>query len=120
MSIKMVSESGFLQSLQTFDKDNIPPAIIKKIATFVPLDDFQPDRVKKVSQAAWGICMWVRAMEVYDRTAKVVGPKKEALAIAVAEYDTAMVGLNIKRAELQKVVDALQALDDQLCALNTE
>jgi len=120
ISIKMVSESGFLQSLQTFDKDNIPPAIVKKIAAFVPLDDFQPDRVKKVSQAAWGICMWVRAMEVYDRTAKVVGPKKEALAIAVAEYDTVMVGLNIKRAELQKVVDALQALDDQLCALNTE
>ena len=33
-----------------------------------------------------GICMWVRAMETYDRVAKVVGPKKEALAIAEAEY----------------------------------
>ena len=30
--------------------------------------------------------MWVRAMETYDRVAKVVGPKKEALAIAEAEY----------------------------------
>lgn len=30
--------------------------------------------------------MWVRAMETYDRVAKVVGPKKEALAVAMAEY----------------------------------
>lgn len=51
-----------------------------------PLDDFQPARVKTCSTAAWGICMWVRAMETYDRVAKVVGPKKEALAVAMAEY----------------------------------
>eukprot|EP00434_Breviolum_minutum_P003998 symbB.v1.2.003518.t1/scaffold201.1/size272743/10 len=59
-SVKMVGESDFLRSLQTFDKDNIPPATIKKIQTFMPLDDFQPARVKTCSTAAWGICMWVR------------------------------------------------------------
>ena len=36
--------------------------------------------------------MWVRAMETYDRVAKVVGPKKEALAIAEAEYAEAIGG----------------------------
>ena len=36
--------------------------------------------------------MWVRAMETYDRVAKVVGPKKEALAIAEAEYAEARSG----------------------------
>eukprot|EP00428_Durinskia_dybowskii_P033450 CAMPEP_0170254764 /NCGR_PEP_ID=MMETSP0116_2-20130129/27233_1 /TAXON_ID=400756 /ORGANISM="Durinskia baltica, Strain CSIRO CS-38" /LENGTH=483 /DNA_ID=CAMNT_0010505769 /DNA_START=8 /DNA_END=1455 /DNA_ORIENTATION=+ len=50
----MVSDSTFLKSLQTYDKDAIPAA---------NLEDFQPDRVGKVSRACWGICMWVRAME---------------------------------------------------------
>eukprot|EP00931_Biecheleriopsis_adriatica_P059471 TRINITY_DN3558_c0_g2_i1.p1 TRINITY_DN3558_c0_g2~~TRINITY_DN3558_c0_g2_i1.p1 ORF type:complete len:4446 (+),score=1220.06 TRINITY_DN3558_c0_g2_i1:273-13340(+) len=119
-SVKMVSESTFLSSLQSFDKDNIPPATIKKIQTFVPMDDFQPARVMTCSKAAWGICMWVRAMETYDRVAKVVGPKKEALAVAEAEYAKVMEKLNGKRAELQKVLDQLAQLEGQLNDLNTE
>lgn len=39
----------------------------------------------QVSTAAYGLCCWVRAMEVYDRVAKVVGPKKEALKKAEAQ-----------------------------------
>merc|ERR1711920_847755 len=62
VSVKMVGEQGFLASLRTFDKDSIPPAIIKKIQTYIPQEDFQPDRVLKVSQACWGICKWVCAM----------------------------------------------------------
>merc|ERR1719454_2392887 len=107
----MISESTFLKSLQDFDKDNIAPAVIKKVAALCPMDDFQPARVKSVSVACFGICMWVRAMETYDRVAKVVGPKKEALAIAMAEYEEVMKELNIKRAELQKVLDELGALE---------
>ncbi|CAJ1434663.1 unnamed protein product, partial [Effrenium voratum] len=119
-SVKMVGESDFLRSLQSFDKDNIPPATIKKIATFIPMDDFQPARVKTCSTAAWGICMWVRAMETYDRVAKVVGPKKEALAVAEAEYAQVMEKLNQKRAELQKVLDQLAELEGQLNGLKAE
>ena len=32
--------------------------------------DFEPDVIKKVSKAAYGLCCWVRAMEAYDRVAK--------------------------------------------------
>jgi len=116
----MVSDKDFLKSLQTFDKDSIPPATIKKIQTFLPLDDFQPERVKTVSKACFGICMWVRAMETYDRVAKVVGPKKASLAIAEAEYNEVMEQLNKKRAELQEVIDALAALEAQLNGLKAE
>lgn len=42
-------------------------------------------------------------MEVYDRVAKVVAPKKESLAIAQKECDFQMEKLNTKRAELQSV-----------------
>eukprot|EP00435_Cladocopium_sp_Y103_P021055 s1702_g5.t1 len=115
-SVKMVGESDFLRSLQSFDKD----WMTRMIQTFMPLDDFQPARVKTCSTAAWGICMWVRAMETYDRVAKVVGPKKEALAIAEAEYAEVMEKLNEKRAELQKVLDQLAELEAQLNSLKAE
>jgi hypothetical protein len=41
----------------------------------------------QVSKAAYGLCCWVRAMETYDRVAKVVGPKKEALKTAEAQLE---------------------------------
>merc|ERR1719174_202762 len=117
---KMIGEMGFLQSLTTFDKDNIPPPVIAKIATYTVKEDFQPDRVERVSKAAWGLCMWARAMEVYDRVAKVVAPKKETLREAEEEYEGVMVQLNAKRAELQKVVDELNGLNAKLADLKKE
>lgn len=44
----------------------------------------------QVSKAAYGLCCWVRAMEVYDRVAKVVGPKKEALKQAEAQLEVSL------------------------------
>ena len=42
-------------------------------------------------KAAYGLCCWVRAMEAYDRVAKVVAPKKAKLAEAEAEFSELMV-----------------------------
>lgn len=33
--------------------------------------DFDPSKVAKASSAAEGLCKWIKAMEVYDRMAKV-------------------------------------------------
>lgn len=64
---------------------------------------FNPDVVKTASNACEGLCRWVRAMEVYERVAKVVAPKKVALAEAEAELSVQMKKLNTKRAELKEV-----------------
>jgi len=117
---KMIAEMGFLASLQTFDKDSIPADTIKKIATYTVKDDFQPDRVQKVSTAAWGLCMWVRAMETYDRVCKVVVPKKETLKESEAELAKIMEQLTVKRADLKRVQDQLDALNTKLSALRKE
>ena len=49
-------------------------------------------------------------MEVYDRVAKVVAPKKIALKEAEGELAVQMANLNEKRAELKAVLDKLQVL----------
>lgn len=63
--------------------------------------DFDPDIVKKGSVAAAGLCKWVHAMVVYNRVAKVVGPKRIALAEAEATLTQAMSELNKKQVMLK-------------------
>lgn len=52
-------------------------------------------------------------MDIYDRVAKIVAPKQQALATAEAELADQMEKLNAKRAELQIILDKLQGLNDQ-------
>ncbi|KZC07229.1 Dynein heavy chain 3, axonemal [Dufourea novaeangliae] len=113
-SIKVLGDMRFLESLRNFDKDNIPPAYMKRIREkFINDRSFQPEAIKKVSTACEGLCKWVRAMEVYDRVIKVVKPKQEMLAEAEAALASQMEALNAKRALLQEVSQKLQALNDE-------
>ena len=67
-SQKILGDMKFLESLQTFDKDNIPPAIVKVLREkYVPNPEFVPEKVKAASSAAEGLCKWVRAMDQYDK-----------------------------------------------------
>lgn len=114
-SKKMLSDFGFLKSLKEYDKDNIRADIIKTIREkYTSNPDFKPDLIKKVSFACMGLCSWVCAMEMYERVAKVVAPKKEKLRIAEADLKVQTALLNTKRAELKAVLDKLQALKTEL------
>ncbi|NXH72361.1 DYH3 protein, partial [Hydrobates tethys] len=118
-SRKILGDLKFLESLKTYDKDNIPPATMKRIRErFIDHPDFQPSVIKNVSSACEGLCKWVRAMEVYDRVAKVVAPKRERLRTAEGLLDIQMQKLKTKQAELKEVVDRLQALNDEFDNMN--
>uniref|UniRef100_A0A3B1JLH3 Dynein axonemal heavy chain 3 n=1 Tax=Astyanax mexicanus TaxID=7994 RepID=A0A3B1JLH3_ASTMX len=79
--------------------------------------EFKPSLIKNVSSACEGLCKWVRAMEVYERVAKVVAPKKESLKEAEKEEAVQMQKLEVKRGELKEVQDRLQSLNDSLSAM---
>uniref|UniRef100_A0A5S6LE06 Protein MCM10 homolog n=1 Tax=Xenopus tropicalis TaxID=8364 RepID=A0A5S6LE06_XENTR len=120
-SKKVLGDLKFLDGLKAFDKDNISPAVMKKIREkFIDNPDFQPSVIKNVSSACEGLCKWVRAMEVYDRVAKVVAPKRERLKEAEGKLFIQMQQLNTKRAELKAVEDRLQALNDELSDMNNK
>lgn len=103
-------DAKLLDRLLNFDKDNIPTDVMTKLLPLETDPDFEPDAIKKASVAACGICKWVRAMIVYDQVAKMVGPKKAALAGAEAQLAEAEAALAIKKAELQKVQDNVAKL----------
>ena len=113
---KMLGDMKFLQSLQDFDKDNVPAKVMKEIRAKFTADneDFVPDKIKSASTAAEGMCKWVCAIESYDRVAKVVAPKKEKLKGAETDLAIAMGGLKIKQAQLKDVQDKLSTLQKTL------
>ncbi|GFR74517.1 axonemal dynein heavy chain protein [Elysia marginata] len=85
--------------------DTLKPADI----TIVKSMKSPPSGVKLV-MAAVCLCKWILAMEIYDRVAKVVAPKKLKLKTAETELDKMMDKLNKKRAELKAVEDKLAGL----------
>lgn len=64
---RVLGDTNFMKSLEEFDKDNIPEPVIKKLKKYIDDPQYQPDVVAKQSRAAMSLCMWSRAMDVYNR-----------------------------------------------------
>lgn len=94
---KQLGDASFLQRLIDFDKDLLVDSLLKKIAKFSANPDFTPENVGKVSGAAKGLCLWVRAMETYGHVAKDVGPKRERLKKAQQTLDKKQRALKVQR-----------------------
>ncbi|ESP01004.1 hypothetical protein LOTGIDRAFT_225521 [Lottia gigantea] len=110
-SKKLLNDMNFLSMLKEYDKDNIPVHVMQKIRKeYIGNPEFDPVKVANASSAAEGLCKWITAMEIYDRVAKVVAPKKAKLAEAETDLKTTMDMLNEKRAELAAVEKRLADL----------
>lgn len=68
---QMLADNNFLASLKSYDKDNMPEALMVKIRPYIADPNFEPAVVRKASKAAYGLCCWIRAMESYDKVNKV-------------------------------------------------
>jgi hypothetical protein len=69
---RVLSDTAFMRSLEEFDKDNIPDTVISKLKHYIDDPQYQPDIVAKQSKAAMSLCMWTRAMDVYNRSGTVL------------------------------------------------
>jgi dynein heavy chain len=111
----MLTDAHFLKSLFYFsqhEKDNMNEETMELIAPYLELESFLPSVARNASQAAEGLCSWVRAMSMYHHASKVVKPKLESLAIASSKLDHANKELAIASGRLDKCkakLDALQA-----------
>ncbi|CAK8675251.1 unnamed protein product [Clavelina lepadiformis] len=114
-SKKVLGDMKFLQGLRDFDRDNIPVAYMKVIRSkYIPNPEFIPEKIRNASTACEGLCKWVRAMDSYDKVAKIVAPKKIKLKEAEGELNIAMTSLRKKQAALKEVQDKLKILQDKL------
>eukprot|EP00794_Sanderia_malayensis_P007414 gene7414-8234_t len=117
-SKKVLGDMSFLSSLKEYDRDNIPVHVMKKIRTeYSANPEFDPSKVRTASSAAEGLCKWVQAMEIYDRVAKVVAPKKIKLAEAEESLEKTVNILESKRAELREVENRVETLKTQFAEM---
>ncbi|TMW61529.1 hypothetical protein Poli38472_012720 [Pythium oligandrum] len=112
----LLNDTRFLQNLLEYDKDNIAVEAMEKVRPYTANPDFQADKIRKASVAASGLCSWVHAMVVYDRVAKVVAPKREALKLATSTLEKAQSELKAKQDALQVVLDKVAKLEADLAA----
>ena len=123
-SKKLLGKSDFLDLLQNYDKDNIAASKLKKIRKdYINAPEFQPELVEKVSKAGLGLCLWVRAMDVYADVAKEVEPKKAIVAKMTASLKITQGELKVKQDALKQVLDkvaSLNALCEEKVALSNQ
>ena len=65
--------------MESYDKDNIPADRIDEIQKYLNDPEFVPEKIRKASEAAEGICKWVIAVSKYSKIAKEVRPLKADL-----------------------------------------
>eukprot|EP00792_Barthelona_sp_PAP020_P009033 TRINITY_DN3265_c0_g1_i1.p1 TRINITY_DN3265_c0_g1~~TRINITY_DN3265_c0_g1_i1.p1 ORF type:complete len:4284 (+),score=1224.26 TRINITY_DN3265_c0_g1_i1:1098-12854(+) len=111
---RLLSNSGFLKSLENFDKDHIPIKIRNIIKRrYINRVEFSPDSIERVSVAVKCICQWVIALSTYADVAEDVAPKKTKLAEAEANLNKILGELKEKQIELASVEQKLSDLRQQ-------
>jgi dynein heavy chain len=73
-SLKVLTDSNFLQGLLDFDKEHIPDKVIKQLQKFITMPNFTYKDMLNVSVAAAGLCSWCIAIEKYHHVNKIVAP----------------------------------------------
>ena len=109
----LADPSKFLNDLFGYDKDSIKESTIKKINPYIDNPDFTPEAISKVSKACTSLCLWVCAMHKYYNVARMVEPKKKALAEAQVELDETLAKLAGAQKELKEVQDRVAKLEEQ-------
>lgn len=114
-SKKLLNEMKFLENLLSLKDEGISSKIMKVInEKYLTNVNFNPDKVKNASIAAQGLCKWIIAMSSYDKVAKEIEPKQNALDEAQILYNSAMNALNEKRSQLYEVEMKLKIIQDNL------
>lgn len=107
----------FMHSLMDFkaviDREEVPKANFKAVRSCLKSEGFEPELIKRKSQAASGLCGWCINITIYYDIVSDVEPKKRMLAEAEQQLSNA----NNKLAEVIKRVADLKA---QLAELESE
>ena len=114
-SKRLLGDSSLLQRLSDFDRDRMDKKIMSVIREqYVSDKNFNEESLTKISVAATGLCLWVRAMACYDSAIRVVRPKRESLDQANEKLLVAQEELEVKRDQLKVIEKDLSTLTSKM------
>ena len=120
MGKKVLGDPKVLEKLVTFDKVIISKNVIEKLENFIKNPEFDPEVASHASEAAKGMCLWVRAMVNLNYVQREIKPKEKALAEAQKHCDVLKKQLKIKKKELKGIQTQMEALLSEKSKKETE
>ena len=97
--------------MMTYDKENIPDRVVKNVNSILNSPTFNPDDIKKASEALLGICKWAMAMMKYYELLKIVNPKRAKVAEMNIMLKEVRARLAEKMAKLREVEEMMARLE---------
>ena len=94
---------NFMNQLMAYDKENIKLIVTQKVDKYIKDPRFFPELINKQSHVAMSLCMWVRAMMLYDSAVKGLESKKSSLKEAEGKLQKTADTLSMKRSDLVEV-----------------
>ncbi|CAL6051371.1 Dynein_heavy chain [Hexamita inflata] len=115
-ALKLISESNFVQQVQSFDKDNIDQKILINLRKYTQKPDFSVEKVLKASQAASILCGWAKAIDKYAEMFAIIKPKMIQVEELTTQSNAQKAALKIKQDELHQIEQKLKTLEDSFKA----
>ncbi|XP_039595259.1 dynein heavy chain 9, axonemal [Polypterus senegalus] len=109
--IMMAKVDGFLESLISFNKENIHENCLKAIQPYLQDPEFRPEFVASKSLAAAGLCSWVINIVAFYKVFCDVEPKRQAAKKAKADLDAAQEKLSALKAKVALLNENLANLN---------
>ena len=106
----MMSQVDFKSSLSTLDCDAITPAQVKSVKTILEELDITSERMQEISSAGAGLLVFVQAVIGYCNVARLIAPKRQAVA-------TLEKNLMMSKIEFDKISAELIRLNEELTQL---
>lgn len=115
---KVLADPNFMNRLVDYEKDSISSNMLAKMEKYTSQADFDVEFVKAKSEAASKLCAWVRALESYAKSLKIVEPKREKLKNAQDKLDKMQAELAALEADYNKLKARLEELNGEFTTTN--